>query len=187
MLNRKNIIEFIIIFESIILSTLIQIYITIPDSNNIIRIINIPISWLIPVIIILSIFFNTDLIYKAFTIYILFSLFVINVFNDGGTLEYLTSNNFGYLLGIYPLIKCIDRFKNSKQKSLFIFFKYIFIGLILMHVIGLIYLIIKLILINKSYSITYNIGKYTVSKLPLQLIMLCPVILLLKTLRKYKL
>ena len=185
MLNKKNIIEFVIILESILLSLLIQIYIVIPDINNIFRIINIPISWLVPVIIILSFNFNTNLIYKAFSTYIILDLSIILIFHNGGSLGYLLSPNFVYLLGIYPLIKSIDRFKKSEQKSLFIFFKYVFIGIVLMHVIGIIYFTIKFFLLNKLNLIAYNIGKYTISKMPLQLLTLCPVILILKPLRKY--
>ena len=47
-------------------------------------------------------------------------LFILPVFHQGGSLGYLLTPNFGYLLGLYPLIKIIDNL-NNRNKIIIIF------------------------------------------------------------------
>ena len=75
----------------------------------------IPITWQIPTIILLTLIFDRKVVFRAFSIYILIGLFIFPVFYQGGSIGYLLTPNFGYLLGIYPLIKIIDNL-NKKNK-----------------------------------------------------------------------
>ena len=50
---------------------------------------------------------------KTYTIYLLVGLFLLPIFHQGGSLGYLLTPNFGYLLGIYPLIKIINNYDNN--------------------------------------------------------------------------
>ena len=74
------------------------------SSHNI----EIPITWQIPTIILLTLIFHKKVVFRAFSIYIIFGLFIAPVFHQGGSIGYLLTPNFGYLLGLYPLIKIVD-------------------------------------------------------------------------------
>ena len=94
---------------------MIPVYIYLPffDKSRILT--EIPITWQIPTIILLTIIFNRKVVFTSFTIYIILGLFILPVFHDGGSIGYLLTPNFGYLLGVYPLIKIIDNL-NKKNK-----------------------------------------------------------------------
>ena len=87
---------------------MIPAYITLPFTSKLIQVFEIPITWQVTSIIIISLIFNNEIVFKAFSIYLLLGLFFIPVFHQGGSLGYLLTPNFGYLLGIYPLIKIIS-------------------------------------------------------------------------------
>ena len=187
MINKKNILKFIISFESILISSFLPINIPIPSSTNIYRIIEIPINYQIPTVIFLTLIFSGKLLKKAFAIYIIIGLFFLPVFYDGGSLGYLITPNFGYLIGIFPLISIIN-ILNKKNILYFIqYFKYSLSGLMIMHFTGILYLTLQLLIFNKPNLILYNIGLFTLNKVPFQIISLIPVYLIIKLLNKFKL
>ena len=110
MLNYSKSIEILISLQVIFISTMIPVFITLPFNYQDIRIFEIPTTWQIPSIIIISLIFNGEIVSKAFSIYLLVGLFLLPIFHQGGSLGYLLTPNFGYLLGIYPLIRVINNF-----------------------------------------------------------------------------
>jgi len=96
-------------------STLIPIHIPLTFNDKSSINFDIPITWQIPTIILLTLLFNRKVVFRAFTIYIILGLFIFPVFHDGGSIGYLLTPNFGYLLGVYPLIKIIDNL-NTRNK-----------------------------------------------------------------------
>ena len=108
MINKRNIYKFIVSFQGILISTMIPINIPIPSIENIYRIVEIPINYQSPTIIFLTIIFSGEFIKRVYVIYILIGLFFLPVFFDGGSIGYLMTPNFGYLLGILPLISVIN-------------------------------------------------------------------------------
>tara|TARA_Y100000589_G_C27133499_1_gene621552 strand:+ start:494 stop:1057 length:564 start_codon:yes stop_codon:yes gene_type:complete len=187
MLNKNKIIELIISIESIIISAMIPLYISIPSYKNIIKIVDIPISFQVPIIIFLTLIFTKEIVILAHTIYILIGLFILPVFYDGGSLGYLLTPNFGYLLGIFPLIKIINKLNNEKLISLSKYFIISIIALISMHIVGIFYYTILLTIFDKFELISYNIGKYSISKIPYEVISLFIILFILKPFRKLKL
>ena len=183
-LNR--ILKLIISIESIIISSLTQINISLPLINNFNNVYEFQVNLQIPVIILLTIIFSGELIFKAYFLYILIGLFLLPVFFDGGSLGYLLTPNFGYLLGIFPLIKVINILYKKNNFKFVEFFKYSTIAIFIMHLIGILYFSLQFILFSKSSLILYSIGKYSLSKLPCQIISLIPVIILFKILNKLK-
>ncbi len=179
-LNR--ILKFIISIESIIISSLIQI--NIPLAKNFYNLDALQVNWQIPVIILLTIIFSGELIFKAYSLYIFIGLFLLPVFFDGGSLGYLLTPNFGYLLGIFPLIRVINILHKKNNIKLLEFFKYSIMALLIMHLIGISYFTLQFLLFSKFNLILYSIGKYSLSKLPYQLMSLFPVIILLKIIYK---
>ena len=118
MLKAYKYIEFLISLEAIIISSFIPAFILLPKSIPLFSLLDIPITIQIPTIIILALTFSRSTLLKAFTAYLLIGILWLPVFYDGGSLGYIITPNFGYLLGIYPLIFIIKKFKNYEYRSL---------------------------------------------------------------------
>ena len=187
MINRKNIYKFIISFQSILISTMIPINIPIPSIENIYRIVEIPINYQIPTIIFLTLLFSGEFIKNVYAIYIFTGLFFLPIFFDGGSLGYLMTPNFGYLIGIFPLIGIINILNKKNNLSFIKFIKYSLSALIIMHFTGISYFTLQLLIFNKPNLILYNFGLYTLNKIPFQIISLVPVYLSIYLINKYKL
>ncbi|MBK16965.1 MAG: biotin biosynthesis protein BioY [Prochlorococcus sp. SP3034] len=184
MLNHIKIIEIFISLESIFIATMLPIYISLPSNKNFIQIYDIPTTWQVPTIIFLTIIFSGEIVYKAFSIYIFIGLFILPVFYDGGSLGYILTPNFGYLLGIYPLIKIISKLNTNKNFSLKTFIQISTLALIIMHSVGILFTSIQSILFSNINIIPYNIGKFTLSKILFELLLLFPILLLLNLFKK---
>ena len=104
MLNFNKIIEILISLQIIIISTFIPVFITLPFRNPIMQTFEMPISWQIPTIIFITLIFRREVVIIAFSIYLLIGLFILPVFHNGGSLGYLLTPSFGYLLGH---LKCL--------------------------------------------------------------------------------
>ena len=186
MINKKNIYKFIVSFQSILISTMIPINIPIPSIENIYRIVEIPINYQIPTIVFLTLVFSGEFIKNVYAIYIFIGLFFLPVFFDGGSLGYLITPNFGYLIGIIPLINIINILYKKNNFSFIKYIKYSLAGLLAMHFIGILYLTLQLLIFNKENLILYNIGLFTLNKIPYQIISVIPVYLGLNIIKKIK-
>ena len=94
--------------------------------------------------------------------------------------------NFGYLLGIYPLIKIIDDLSTRNKINVRNFLINGFKAISVMHLTGIFYNLIQIIFYNQFDLFLYNLGKYSIGKIGFHLIMLIPLILLIKPLRYLK-
>ena len=188
MSNVNKAIEIIISLQVIIISSLVPVFISIPSTNKIIQTFEIPISWQVPSIIIVTLIFNGEIVLKAFSIYLFIGLFFLPLFQNGGSPGYLLTPNFGYLLGTYPLIKFIDKL-NIKNKKIHFkdLLKYGTIAIFSMHCIGIIYNCFQIFYFNQSEILLYNISKYSVGKFGYHFLMLTPIALLIKIINKYRL
>ena len=186
MLNLKKYIELIISTQCIFISSFVPLYIFIPSNRNFFTLVDLPVNWQIPIILILTIFFSNDTLIKSHTIYLTLGLFFLPLFYDGGSLGYILTPNFGFLLGIYPMIIYINKLKSKNKITIFNFILYGIISVLILHLIGIIYLIIQLLIFSRMELILYSIGKYSFAKLPYQILMLFPSTLLLVSLKKIK-
>ena len=187
MINKRNIYKFIVSFQSILISTMIPINIPIPSFENIYKIIETPINYQIPTIILLTLIFSGEFIKNVYAIYIFIGLFFLPVFFDGGSFGYLMTPNFGYLFGIFPLIS-ITNILNKKNNYTFIrYIKYSLAALIIMHLTGISYLTFQLLIFNNPNLIPYNIGLFSLNKIPFQIITLIPVYLIINLINKLNL
>ena len=140
-----------------------------------------PITWQIPSIVIITLVFNGKVVIKAFSIYLTIGLFFIPVFHQGGSLGYLLTPNFGYLLGMYPLIRIIDNLNNRNQIiNNYDLLKYGILGIFSMHLIGITYNCIQVLVFKHSELLLYNISKYSLGKFFYHLLMLAPTTLIIK-------
>ena len=185
MLNVSKLIEVFISLQIIIISTFIPVFFSIPFTNKLIGTFEIPITWQLPSIVIITLIFNGKIVIKAFSIYLIIGLFFIPVFDQGGSLGYLLTPSFGYLLGMYPLIKIIDNLNKRKQMiKYYDLLKYGILGICSMHFIGIIYNCILVFYFKQSDILLYNISKYSLGKFGYHLLMLTPITVLFKIIKK---
>jgi len=145
-----------------------------------------PITWQIPTIILLTLIFHKKVVFRAFSIYIILGLFLFPVFHQGGSIGYLLTPNFGYLLGLYPLIRIIDNLNTRYKINVRNFLKNGFIAIGTMHLTGIFYNLIQTIFYNQFNLFLYNLGKYSLGKIGYHLLMLFPLLLLIKPIERLK-
>ncbi len=181
MLNLNKLIEVFISLQIIIISTFIPVFFFIPFTNKLIGTFEIPITWQLPSIVIITLIFNGKVAIKAFSFYLIIGLFFIPVFEQGGSLGYLLTPNFGYLLGFYPLIKIIDNLnKRKKMIKYYDLIKYGISAICSMHFIGIVYNCILVLYFKQSEILLYNISKYSLGKFGYHFFMLILITLLFK-------
>ena len=188
MLNFKKTVEIIISLQVIVISSMLPVFVSLLSSNNNFETFEIPLSWQVPSIITITLIFNGEIVLMAFSIYLIIGIFFIPVFHQGGSLGYLLTPNFGYLLGTYPLIKIIDKLNNKKQKiPYYEFIKAGVLGISTMHVIGIIYSLIQVIYFNQTDTFLYNISNFSIGKYLYHLLMLTPITLIINSINKNRL
>ena len=187
MYNFNKLIEVLISLQIIIISTFLPVFFSLPLTNKLISNIEMPITWQIPSIVIITLVFNGKVVIKAFSIYLTIGLFIIPVFHQGGSLGYLLTPNFGYLLGIYPLIKIIDSLnKRNQMISYYELLRYEILGISSMHLIGILYSCILILYFKQSEIFLYNISKYSLGKFGYHLLVITPITLLIRILKNKK-
>ena len=186
MLNFYKLIEILVSLQSIVITSMLPVYIPLPfiykSSNNF----ELPITWQIPTIILLTLIFHKKVVFRAFSIYIIMGLFILPVFHQGGSLGYLLTPNFGYLLGVYPLIKIIDNLNTRNKINFRNFIKNGSIAIFAMHLTGIFYNLIQTIFFSKFNLFLYNLGKYSFGKIGYHFLMLFPLLLLIKPIERLK-
>jgi len=186
MLNFYKLIEIVVSLQSLVITSMLPVYIPLPfiykSSNNF----ELPITWQIPTIILLTLIFHKKVVFRAFSIYLILGLFIFPVFHQGGSIGYLLTPNFGFLLGFYPLIKIIDNLNNINKINIGNFLKYGFLAISAMHLTGIFYNLIQTILYSKFTMFLYDLGKYSVGKIGYHFIMLLPLLLLIKPIKHLK-
>ena len=113
-------------------------------------------------------------------------LFILPIFQQGGSLGYLLTPNFGYLLGLYPLIKIIGNLNNRNKINVGKFLKNGFIAIGAMHLTGIFYNFIQNIFYSQFNLFLYNLGKYSLGKIGYHFLMLFPLLLLIKPVESLK-
>ncbi len=180
MLNFYKLIEIMVSLQSLVISSMLPVYIPLPffykSSNNI----ELPITWQIPAIILLTLIFHKKVVFRAFSIYLILGLFIFPVFHQGGSIGYLLTPNFGYLLGLYPLIKIVDNSNTKNKISVGNFLKNGFFAIGAMHLTGITYNFIQVILYSQLNLFLYNLGKYSLGKIGYHFFMLFPLLLFIK-------
>ncbi len=186
MLNFYKLIEILVSLQSLVITTMLPVYIPLPfiykSSNNF----DLPITWQIPTIILLTLIFGKKVVFRAFSIYIILGLFIFPVFHQGGSIGYLLTPNFGYLLGLYPLIKIIDNLHNRNKIKIGDFLKNGFLAISFMHLTGIFYNFIQIIFYSQFNLFFYNLGKYSLGKIGYHFLMLFPLLLLIKPIERLK-
>ena len=147
-----------------------------------------PITWQLPIIIIISLIFERRVVFIALSIYLFLGIFIVPIFHQGGSIGYLLTPNFGYLIGMYPMIKIIDNVSKKNKIFIFEFLKKGILAISTMHITGIIYSLILMFFYKQVSIFLYNFGYYTLGKIGYHILMLIPISLLLKSFNyvKYK-
>ena len=172
--------------QSLVITTMLPVYIPLPFLDKSSNTFEMPISWQIPTIILLTLIFHKKVVFRAFSIYIILGLFISPVFHEGGSIGYLLTPNFGYLLGIYPLINIIDNLNTRNKINVGNFLKNGFIAIGAMHLTGIFYNFLQIIFYSQFNLFLYNLGKYSLGKVGYHLLMLLPLLLLIKPIKHLK-
>jgi len=186
MLNFYKLIEILVSLQSMVITTMLPVYIPLQIIDKSSNSFEIPITWQIPTIVLLTLIFNKKVVIRAFTTYIILGLFLAPVFHQGGSLGYLLTPNFGYLLGVYPLIKIIDNLNTKYKINVWNFLINGFVAIVAMHIIGIFYNLIQIIFYGQFNIFLYNLGKYTAGKIGYHFLMLLPLLLLIKPIKHFK-
>ena len=186
MLNFYKLIEILVSLQALIITTMLPVYIPLQFFDKSSNSYEIPITWQIPTIILLTLIFNKKVVFMAFSIYIIIGLFIAPVFHQGGSVGYLLTPNFGYLLGIYPMIIVINKLNKRNKINIGNFLKNGFFAIFAMHITGITYNFIQTIFYNKLNIFLYNLGKYSIGNIGYHLIMLIPLIILLRPIKHFK-
>ena len=172
--------------QLLVITTMLPVYIPLSFLNQPSNSFEMPITWQIPTVILLTLIFHKRVVYRAFSIYIILGLFISPVFHQGGSIGYLLTPNFGYLLGMYPLIKIIDSLNNRNKLNIGTFLKNGSTAIGSMHLTGIIYNFIQILFFSDINVFLYNLGKYSVGKVGYHFLMLFPLFLLNKPLKRLK-
>ena len=172
--------------QSLVITTMLPVYIPITFIDKSTTSFEMPITWQIPTIILLTLIFDRKVVFRAFTIYIILGLFIFPVFHQGGSIGYLLTPNFGYLLGIYPFIKIIDNLNTKNKINVDNFIKNGLIAISAMHLTGIFYNFIQIIFFSQFNLFLYNLGKYTIGKIGYHFLMLFLLLLLINPVKRLK-
>ena len=184
--NFYKLIEILVSLQLLVVTTMLPIYIPLSFLDKSSNTFEIPITWQIPIIILLTLIFNKRVVFKSFSIYLIVGLFLFPVFHQGGSTGYLLAPNFGYLLGIYPLINIVDNLNTRNKISIGNFLKIGLIGIGAMHLTGVFYNFIQIIFYSQFNLFLYNLGKYSLGKIGYHFLMLFPLLLLIKPIERLK-
>ena len=165
---------------------MLPVYISIPFVDESYISFEMPITWQIPTIILLTLLYHKKVVFRAFSIYIILGLFIAPVFHQGGSIGYLLTPNFGYLLGLYPLIKIIDNLNAKNKINAVNFFINGFIAIVAMHLTGIFYNFIQILFYSQFNIFLYNLGKYSIGKIGYHFLTLFPLLLLIKPVKNLK-
>ena len=187
MFKYIKVIDILICIQALIISTMLPVYISVPSNFINLKIIDLPITWQVPTIILLSLIYRREIVFIAFIIYIFLGLFFLPIFHQGGSLGYLLTPNFGYLIGMYPLIVIINNLKKiNLEIKIFTFFKNGIFGILMMHLVGMTYGCFQILYSKEFNTLLYNFSKYSFSKIGFHILMLIPISLILKQINYLK-
>jgi len=186
MLNFYKLIEILVSLQSLVITTMLPVYIPLQLIDKSRNGIEIPITWQIPTIILLTLIFHKKVVIRAFSIYLILGLFIAPVFHQGGSIGYLLTPNFGYLLGVYPLIKIIDNLNIRNKINVVSFLINGFKAIVTMHLTGISYNFIQTIFYGQFNIFLYNLGKYSAGKIGYHFLILLPLLILIKPIKFFK-
>ncbi len=165
----------------IIIGGMIPAALTFPKIGSPLNTVPLGISWQIPSLLTSAIVCGSRSSVIAVSAYLTIGLFFYPVFHGGGSLGYLLTSEFGYLIGFIPSVIIIG--KLSTKNNLIGFTKKALVGLSIIHLCGIINLYFISFLSKQNENLYDIIFNYTIAPLPAQ-IFICPAIAILAIILK---
>tara|TARA_Y100001968_G_scaffold324837_1_gene365002 strand:- start:269 stop:778 length:510 start_codon:yes stop_codon:yes gene_type:complete len=163
---------------------MIPSYIILPQEDLTLSIISLQSSWQIQGLFLTSLLCGPQIGAISAISYLIIGLFYLPIFHGGGSVGYILTHEFGYLLGFIPAAwTCGYLAKKNLKASLLNYSFYTAISLCILHLIGIIYLVFGKIFGNWADSLFDLILKNTFIPFPVQLL-LCISISLISILLK---
>ena len=156
----------------IIICAMIPSSIILPQQDLSLSIIPLNSSWQIPSLLLTSLLCGAEIGTICAISYLFIGLFFLPVFHGGGSIGYILTYEFGYLLGFIPAAwVCGYLSKRKSNPNLLNYSFYTVISLCILHLTGIIYLILGKILGNWSESLSDLVLVNTFIALPTQLLL----------------
>ena len=146
--------------------------IILPQRDLSISIIQLQSTWQIQGLLLSSLLCGAQIGTICALTYIFVGLFYLPIFHGGGSIGYILTPDFGYILGFIPSAYICGLLAKSKSKANLINYTiYTLISIFILHFTGIIYLILGSILNNWSTDLLDLILLNTIIPLPSQLLL----------------
>ncbi len=146
--------------------------IILPQNDLTLSIIPLYSNWQIPGLLLTSLLCGPDIGTICAISYLIIGLFYLPVFHGGGSVGYLLTHEFGYLLGFVPSAWiCGYLAEKSSKVNLINYSLYTCFSLFVLHVIGIIYLVFGKIFSNRLDNLSDLILINTLIPFPSQLLL----------------
>tara|TARA_Y100000766_G_scaffold252039_1_gene236082 strand:+ start:863 stop:1414 length:552 start_codon:yes stop_codon:yes gene_type:complete len=163
----------------IIICSMIPSFIILPKGDLSLSIIPLHSNWQIPGLLLTSLICGPKIATISAISYIIIGLFYLPVFHGGGSVGYILTNEFGYLLGFIPAAwTCGYLVKKNQNENLINFTAYTAISLAVIHCTGITYLVLSKIFGNLINNLSDLILVNTFILLPNQLLLCISISLL---------
>ena len=163
----------------IIICAMIPSAIVLPQKDLSLSIVQLQTSWQIHGLLLASLICGPRIGTIIAISYLLIGLFYLPVFHGGGSIGYILTPEFGYLIGFIPAAWICGFLAQRKSiANIFNYCIYSILSLILLHIIGLIILILGNIFGNWTNNLLEMILINTLIPFPSQLLLCIPISLL---------
>ncbi len=128
--------------------------IIVPQEDLSLSIIPLQSNWQIQGLFLSALLFGPQIGTICAISYLILGLFYLPVFHGGGSIGYILTPEFGYLIGFIPAAWiCGFLAKNNSNISLINYSFYTVLSLLILHLIGIFYIFLGKIFVNWTYSI----------------------------------
>ena len=156
----------------IIICAMIPSSIILPQQDLSLSIIPLTSNWQIQGVLMTALLFGPQIGTTCAISYLIIGLFYLPVFHGGGSVGYILTHEFGYLLGFIPAAWiCGFLSKREKKANLINYSFYTVLSLSILHIIGIIYLIIGKLIGNWFDNLSDLILVNTFIPFPSQLLL----------------
>ncbi len=156
----------------LILGGLVPSAFLIPNTDLSLRILDMPSTWQVASILYCSLVFSSDSAVISAIAYIVIGTFYLPVFHGGGSSGYITTPEFGYLIGFIPSSFITSFICRARKRKTYLNLLYSsIIGLMVIHMTGIINLILGSFANRWSSDIITMLFTYTLGPLPFQLLL----------------
>ena len=155
------------------------------NNNLSFEIIDIPISWQVPSVLLAGMICGPKAGTIAAVAYLTIGLFYLPVFDGGGSIGYIATPAFGYIAGFLPAVWITGQMVGLRKKnSLLKLFIASVAGLTIIHGVGIINILIGGLTSRWDKTLIELLYIYSFSNFPLHLLLCLPIVVLSKSLRK---